>query len=208
MLNIKMLILGDIEANCYFVTNDEFSLVIDPGAPSDELEKLINDFGADKFKYILLTHGHFDHIGNVKALKKKYPKVTIVISEKDSKFTENANLNLSLFFGDVCDTFKADMEVSDEDKLDFGNDTIRVLLTPGHTQGSVCYLIGNSLFTGDTLFSGTVGRMDFPTGSESDMMKSIKRLSELPGNPDIYCGHNAPTTLEREKKNNYMMRKL
>lgn len=208
MINIKMIPVGELEANCYFVVCGDEAIVIDPGAPSKKLDSLIEAFGAKRLKYILLTHGHFDHIGYTAALKKKYPHTKIVIGEKDNSFTANSTLNLSLFFGDECEPFTADITVSDGDTLHFGDEEIKVMSTPGHTQGSVCYIIGNNIFSGDTLFCGTTGRMDFPTGSETEMMQSIKRLSELHGNPDIYCGHNSPTTLEREKKNNYAMRQF
>ena len=100
MINIKMIPVGELEANCYFVVCGDEAIVIDPGAPSKKLDSLIEAFGAKRLKYILLTHGHFDHIGYTAALKKKYPHTKIVIGEKDNSFTANPTLNLSLFFGD------------------------------------------------------------------------------------------------------------
>ena len=206
MTVVKKISLGELGANCYFVTSGNDSLVIDPGDSSEMLLNLINEFGAEKFKYILLTHGHFDHIGNTAALKKMYPDSKIVISEKEKEFTTTPRLNLSLFFGSDCEPFKADITVDDGDILPFGDERIKVMSTPGHTIGSVCYLFSDCLFSGDTLFRESIGRVDFPTGNDEEMKNSLKKLYNLPGNPVVYCGHDASTTLDSERKNNYAMR--
>ena len=146
MIKVKCFPVSALSANCYFVTadNDE-SLLIDTGAPAKELDRIINEFGADKLKYILLTHGHFDHIANTAAVKREYPHVKIVISEKEKNFTTRDNLNLSLFFDGTIEHFDADILVNDGDELPFGKYKIKVLATPGHTIGGVCYIIDDSI---------------------------------------------------------------
>ncbi len=208
MIKIKKFPLGQLEANCYFVNDDEsgYSFVIDPGDMSPELEKMIGENGAQRLKYILLTHGHFDHIGYTASLKEKYPDAKIVIGREDSAFTTNDALNLGLYFGLELKHFSADIEVADGDKLDFGKSQIKVISTPGHTKGSVCYILDNNVFTGDTLMMMTGGRTDFPTGSSHDMFCSMKKLYELDGDYNLYCGHGENTNLDFERNNNIFMR--
>lgn len=207
MIKVECFPLGELQANCYFVKNTEsgISLLIDMGDSSSEVEKRIDEFGAEKLKYVLLTHGHFDHIGNTADIKRKYPDVKIVIGEKDSAFTNNDTLNLSAFFSEKTEHFNADITVNDGDELEFGNEKIKVLSTPGHTRGGVCYIIGDNLFTGDTIMSRTTGRIDFPTGSRGEMIKSVKKIASLDGNFNVYCGHGEQTTLDFERKNNIFM---
>lgn len=207
MIGIECYPVGVLQANCFFVYDEEngVSLLVDPGAASENLEERINSFGAEKLQYILLTHGHFDHIGNAAALKRKYPDVSIVISEDDSPFTTNDSLNLSVFFGSSADHFTADILVNDGDQLDFGKEKISVIATPGHTKGGVCYRLGSSLFTGDTIMKCTTGRMDFPTGSSAEMFASVKKLAAIPENLKLYCGHGSSSELDYERKHNIAM---
>ncbi len=205
MIKVECFPLGSLGANCYFVTHNEVALLVDPGASSTTVENKINDFGADKLKYILLTHGHFDHIGNAAALKKRYPNASIVISEGDAEFTERDSLNLSLFFGEPVEHFKADILVNDGTELAWGDEKIKVLATPGHTCGGVCYIVGDCIFTGDTIMSQTTGRMDFPTGSSKDMYVSVQKIAALEGNLRVYCGHGASSTLNYERQHNIFM---
>lgn len=209
MIKVKCFPLGELSANCYFVTaDDDESLLIDTGAPSKELDRIIDEFGADKLKYILLTHGHFDHIANTANVKREYPNAKIVLGEKEKNFASRDNLNLSLFFDGTIDHFKPDILVNEGDELPFGKYSIKVLATPGHTIGGICYIIGDNIFTGDTLIAGTTGRTDFPTGSIADMRKSIARLAAIEGDLNVYCGHGESTSLGYERDNNYFMEKV
>lgn len=210
MPELKRFILGEIAANCYFVADREndCAFVVDPGDESSVLSECISDFGGEKLKYILLTHGHFDHIGYAAALKKSFPDAKIVISRGDKDFPSDGSLNLSFFFGIPVRSFDPDIIVNDADELPFGDDKITVISTPGHTRGSVCFKYKDMLFTGDTLLEGTTGRMDFPTGSETDMKESVKKLAAIDEDLIVYGGHGASSDLSHEKKYNYAMRNL
>ena len=153
-------------------------------------------------KYILLTHGHFDHI--LKA--KKYRDVfgaKIVISRLESEFTVDGFLNLSDRFlkPNIFESFNPDTLVDDQDELYFGKYKIKVLSTPGHTAGSLCYIIDNNIFSGDTLFKNQCGCTRFPTGSEDKMENSLKKLYSLEGDFNVYPGHGESTILSAEKNN-------
>lgn len=209
MLKVQCFPVGELQANCYFVSDEAsgVSLLIDTGAPSSQMDMAVERFGSEKLRYILLTHGHFDHIGNTAAVKRAYPAAKIVIGREEEEFTSRDTLNLSLYFEGGLEHFKPDILVDDGDVLPFGNEEIRVISTPGHTRGGVCYLIGSLLFTGDTIISGTTGRMDFPTGSSRDMVRSVAKLARIKGNPRVYCGHGESSTLDEERKNNIFMEK-
>ncbi len=210
MIKIERFVVGEIEANCFFVTDDEENLafLVDTGDYSFELKKRIKEFGAEKVKYILLTHGHLDHIGYASEMREEFPSAKIVIGKDDAHFTNEDDLNLSSLFGMTFRHFDADILVEDGSELAFGSKKIKVISTPGHTKGGVCYIFGDCIFTGDTLFRGCIGRTDFPTSSKEDMKKSLEKLEALDGNYKVYCGHESNTTLDRERKNNiYMIRK-
>ena len=210
MIKIERFVVGEIEANCFFVTDDEENLafLVDTGDYSFELKKRIKEFGAEKVKYILLTHGHLDHIGYASEMREEFPSAKIVIGKDDAHFTNEDDLNLSSLFGMTFRHFDADILVEDESELAFGSKKIKVISTPGHTKGGVCYIFGDCIFTGDTLFRGCVGRTDFPTSSKKKKKKSLEKLEALDGNYKVYCGHESNTTLDYERKNNiYMIRK-
>lgn len=208
MIKVEKFVVGEIAANCFFVTDDEekVSLLVDTGDYSYEIEEKVKQFGAERLKYILLTHGHFDHIGNVARLKRKFPDVKVVISKYDAPFTNDDDLNLSYRHSDYpVEHFDADVLVKEGSELEFGKEMIRVMETPGHTRGSVCYILGNNLFSGDMLFRGSIGRIDFPTSDRNDMINSLEKLKALEENYNVYCGHDRNTTLDYEKKNNIYM---
>ena len=207
-MNLSCLPLGDYGANCYLLTdeNSKSALVIDPGVPSDELNDAL--LGYD-LKYILLTHGHFDHIFGCKALKEIYPEAIICIHSDDEICLESNEINLA---GDFEETpgVNADKVLKNGDTIKFTDTEFLVLSTPGHSPGSVCYIdkANKLIFSGDTLFCLTVGRTDFIGGNFDDMMKSIKILSEFDDDYAVYPGHNRSTTIGFERKRNRYMRKL
>ena len=202
MIKIERFVVGEIEANCFFVTDDEENLafLVDTGDYSFELKKRIKEFGAEKVKYILLTHGHLDHIGYASEMREEFPSAKIVIGKDDAHFTNEDDLNLSSLFGMTFRHFDADILVEDGSELAFGSKKIKVISTPGHTKGGVCYIFGDCIFTGDTLFRGCIGRTDFPTSSTSELIRSVKeRLFILPEETIVYPGHGGVTTIGHEK---------
>lgn len=208
-MKVEAFQVGIISTNCYVLTDDNgLGLIVDPAAPSQELNKRIEKFEDGRIKYILLTHGHFDHIGYADELRRK-TGAKIVIYKGEEKFLRNSALNLSSFMGRLkIAPFDADVVVSDEDKIPFGENFIRVIHTPGHTSGSCCYIIEDILFSGDTLMAGSMGRTDFPTGNYDEIIESLKRLRSLEGDYRVYCGHGSSTTLEYERNNNFCMKNL
>lgn len=209
-MNVEIFEVGVIATNCYFLTDDKDSLglIVDPAAPSDSLNKRIEEFGLSNIKYILLTHGHFDHIGYADELRKK-TGAKIVIYNGEEKFLRNSALNLSSFMGEIkIAPVDADVIVNDGDKIPFGEKSIEIIHTPGHTSGSCCYIIDDILFSGDTLMAGSMGRTDFPTGNDDEIIESLRRIKNLKGDYKVYCGHGSETTLDYERKNNFCMKNL
>ncbi len=208
-MKIITLPLGEMQTNCYILTDEKSgeSAVVDPGIYLPVLEEEIKD---KNIKYILLTHGHFDHVWGVKELKEK-TGAKVVISRKDSACLGDCEHNLCHEVGIKMNECRADILVSDKDKLSLGDEEIEVLATPGHTDGSVCYLCKKSriMISGDTLFCRTCGRTDMLGGDPMKMLDSLRLLKALDGDYTVYPGHNRKTTLDEERvKNRYMKRDL
>lgn len=208
MIDIKVFPVTFLETNCYLVTDTETAeaAVIDPGAKSEALIGEIRSKGLAP-AYILLTHGHFDHIGYAKQLADLFG-AKIVIGEKGAEFLQKGTLNLCAFhksdFG-VLQPFAADILLNDRDVLMLGNTKITYIATPGHTAGCGCYLMEDSLFCGDTLFCESYGRTDLITGDDQQMAESLKKLKALKGNLKVYPGHGPATSLDHERRYNPLM---
>ena len=203
MLIVKQYKVGALYTNCYLITDEETkkSAIIDPGGISLELDKEISSRNLS-VEYILLSHGHFDHIRKTARYKNK-TNAKIAINQKEKDFARDASLNLSCKFArTTIDPFEIDMLLNDGDTIKLGNSTIKIISTPGHTVGSSCFIVDDCIFTGDTLMKQSIGRTDFATGSSNDMVNSLAKLLMLKGNYTIYPGHGDDTTLEFEKKNN------
>lgn len=202
---IKSIPLGPVRANTYVVIdeNSGHTAIIDAGDCNARLMKLLDDDRIVKIEYILLTHGHFDHINGVAELKKLYPGAKIAIHEADAPMLGDDLLSLAAGFGlSLNGSTQPDIILHDGDSLPLGDLNISVIHTPGHTKGGVTYMVEKSLFTGDTLFYCSVGRTDFPGGSSAVLNDSVCRLFDLAGDFDVYPGHDIETSLEYERHNN------
>ncbi len=192
-------------ANTYILTADgERAIVVDPAQPRIEAE-----FRARNLKpaYVLLTHAHFDHVGGVPALRAQGAKVLCSEAEKALVGT---SAQLFEEFGAPPARFFVDETLRDGETRELCGMTVQAVFTPGHTAGGMCYLIEaggeRALFTGDTLFAGSVGRTDFPTGDAAALRESLKKLAALEGNLPVYAGHDEDTSLDEERKNNIFLR--
>lgn len=188
---------GALRANSYLVTADGASAVlIDCGGeePLAEAERRGLRVAA-----VLLTHGHFDHIGGCAAAKRRGIPVGCAAAEESLIAAQPA---FAAQLGLRVPPFAPDFTFSGGDSLAYGGLTFRVLATPGHTPGGVCFACGGALFTGDTLFAGSVGRTDLPGGSAAALRKSLRMLFALEGDYTVYPGHDTATTLAYERKYN------
>lgn len=195
---------GSMDNNCSLIIDEKTnqSALVDCNEFS---QKMIDMIGDTDLKYILLTHGHFDHIIGVKSVKKKYG-AQVVISKEDEPMLNSSKLSLAVFCNAPQNNVDADIIVKDGDEITLGETKIKVMATPGHTSGSVCYIAENCIFSGDTLFYCSCGRTDFPSGSPEQMMTSLQKLKALDGDYKVYTGHNNLTTLDFERKNNPYMK--
>lgn len=195
---------GSMDNNCSLIIDEKTnqSALVDCNEFS---QKMIDMIGDTDLKYILLTHGHFDHIIGVKSVKEKYG-AQVVISKEDEPMLNSSKLSLAVFCNAPQNNVNADIIVKDGDEITLGEIKIKVMATPGHTSGSVCYIAENCIFSGDTLFYCSCGRTDFPSGSPEQMMSSLQKLKALDGDYKVYTGHNNLTTLDFERKNNPYMK--
>lgn len=193
---------GVYQANCYIIYDEKSmkGIIIDPGGETEEIEKLVNDEGIDP-QFILLTHGHFDHTGAVNHIKAAF-NIPVYMNEKDL-FLVSGNEKKKASFLPASDLINIDRYVKDGDVIEYGNENVRILETPGHTPGGISVSTGGCLFSGDTLFYGSVGRTDLPGGSHEQLIESIKsKLMVLDDDTFVYPGHGPSTTIGREKRNN------
>lgn len=205
---VRQLLLGSVQTNCYLIYDDQTmeTIVIDPADHADRIRSVLEENGL-KPVVILLTHGHFDHIGAVSALKQFY-SIPVYCHEQEEDLMENSKQNVSLLFGNPL-SLKADGTVTDREVLHYLGRDITVLHTPGHTKGSCCYYFeaDHFLMSGDTLFAESVGRTDLPTGNMGTLVRSIRDiLFRLPDETVVYPGHNEETTIGHEKMYNLFVR--
>ena len=201
---IEQKVLGMVSTNTWFLKNKETGalLIIDPADQPLLIQQKITAMEG-KPEAILLTHGHFDHMMAADAVRSMYG-IPVLALEEEKELLANPRYNLSGSWSAPC-SLQADRWLKDQEILELAGFTIRVLHTPGHTQGSCCYYLDEEgiLFSGDTLFAGSVGRTDFPTSSTRQMMNSVHMLLEqLPGETKVFSGHGEETTIAYEKRYN------
>jgi len=198
-VEIKRVIAGIYGANCYIIMDKKTkeAVVIDPGGDVDDIEKAINSIDAN-VKYILLTHGHLDHTSGVAELKQIF-NVPVCISKKDDELIAYG----TQLYGPLLEG-EADIHIKEGDVFSVGEISIRCIETPGHTPGGMSFIIdGKSVFTGDTLFYGSIGRTDLEGGDFDILINSItKKLMSLDDNIIVYPGHGPQSTIMNEKNNN------
>ena len=203
-MRITNLPSGALQANTYLAVDEKTNegFIVDPGGYNKVLTKEVRDNDVN-IKYIILTHGHSDHICGVNEHKAEFPDAKIVAYKDEEAMLENPNLNQSPGFGVPYST-KADILVSDGDELKVGDVTLKFIHTPGHTEGGMCIYVkeAKALFSGDTLFRQSIGRTDFPGGSYKEIMDSIrKKLFLLPDDTNVFPGHMGTTSIGFEKEN-------
>lgn len=192
---------GPLEDNNYLLFDEETknAILIDCTHKNIEIDEAIQKYGLN-LKSIFLTHGHFDHILGVNYYREKYGAKSY-IHKDDVDLVKHINDFMKLVGRyDNYEIPIIDEAFDDSSNFSIDGHEIKVIHTPGHTKGSVCYLIGNKLFSGDTLFYESYGRTDFPSGSEKEMMESLKSLFKLDENIEVYTGHGPKTTIAHEKQ--------
>ena len=204
--------VGTLSTNCYvaFCIKSNEAVIIDPGFEESQEAALIFSFIEKKrlkLKLIINTHGHPDHVCGNEIVKKKYP-VPIAVHESDAFMFGESGKKVAEFFGFDHSSPPPDILLHDKDVVKFGDIVLRVVHTPGHSAGSVVLVGEKEVFSGDTLFEGSIGRTDFPWSSELDMKFSLKKLSELPDNLVVFPGHGPKTIIGQEKRFNPFMQLL
>ena len=194
---------GPLQVNTYLVFDEaKEAFLIDPGSYLKQISNKIVEKELD-LKYIVLTHGHGDHIGGIKQFKVDFPDVKVVALDAEKETLNDSVLNNSkiLLNGEV--TLDADLYVHDGETMKIGNMDLKFIATPGHTPGGMSILIDDKVFCGDTLFKGSIGRFDMPGGNYTELINSIRtKLFTLPDETKVYPGHMNKTTIGWEKKHN------
>ena len=191
-----------MQANCYILgcAETRSALVIDPGGDAARIMRVLNE---DEFqlKFIVNTHGHVDHMAANEELKAE-TSAQLCIHSADADMLEDTQKNLSVFVGTPVTSPEADRILAHGDILEVGNLRLEVIHTPGHSQGSICLLGDDYIFTGDLLFAGGIGRYDFPGSSYEKLMDSLKKVMTLDDGLVVYSGHGPETTIGHERRTN------
>ena len=201
---IKRVVAGIYGANCYIIMdeNTKEAVVLDPGGDVDDIEKAIKSINAD-VKYILLTHGHVDHVGGVDELR-NIVNAKVGISEKDYVLMEKG----TYIYGDAFNK-NVDLFLKENDIIKLNNFEVECIETPGHTKGGLVFKINENVFTGDTLFTGSIGRTDLEGGNYEEIMNSLKnKLVSLNDDCIVFPGHGPRSTIRNEKMTNPFLKEL
>ncbi|MGN1399598.1 MAG: MBL fold metallo-hydrolase [Erysipelotrichaceae bacterium] len=194
-MEIKKVVVSLFQTNCYIVSKENEALLIDPG---DNFRKIDQQLNGYKLLAVLLTHGHCDHINALDQVYNKY-HCPIHICAEDEKMLRNVKYNVSAM---LAKAQTAPVEYLQGNQLIINNFTVDILYSPGHSKGSVMYLIDNALFSGDTLFELSIGRTDLYGGSEHQILQSLQQIKTLDRNIQVYPGHGNQTTIGFELDNN------
>lgn len=206
---LERLIVGPLENNCFVVVDEETrsAIIIDPGDEPDRILDLIKQNNY-KVKYIICTHAHFDHIGGLPEIKEELG-AEIVIHKDELPIYKNAHKHAESWGFMIDPLPEPDRLVNDNEILSFGKISIKIIHTPGHSPGGICIKLDDVLFTGDTLFKGSVGRTDLPGCDENDLKKSLKKIvSSMPDKVKVLPGHGPYTTIGEEKKFNLFIHSI
>jgi glyoxylase-like metal-dependent hydrolase (beta-lactamase superfamily II) len=201
--SVQVIPTGKWRENCYLLWNrDRELLIFDPGSDASDIVTFI-DGNQLRPLAILNTHGHYDHVGAVKALQEKYA-ISFYLHERDFKLLKQANFYRGIFDGDLpVEIPVVDFPITDETlHIEIGGFEIEVIVTPGHTGGGVCFKIGNDMMTGDTLLRGKIGRADLPGGNSHQLLNSLRRICQYDGQTTIYPGHGVKSSIAEELKSN------
>lgn len=200
---------GEFGSNCWLVI-DEVSaeaVVIDPSPEIDRIKSALADREVN-LEYIFLTHGHFDHMTSCDTLR-DFSDAPLCVHREDAVCLVNSEYNAyRKFMADDLTFRPADILIEEGDTFKFGSLEVSLIHTPGHTKGSVCYFIGDCMFTGDTLFDGGVGRCDLPGGSMESLIESLKKIKSIGRDYKIFTGHGSNTTLEKQKAFNVYLKNI
>lgn len=206
-MKIDYLILGGYQTNCYVLRQNDAAqdcLIIDPGLEADELLDFLDEQKLNPLA-VILTHGHIDHIAGVTALRSRFPEIKLYIHKLDANMLSEPVNNLSTMTGAGFTTEPEDVSLQDGDEIDLAGVKLLVLHTPGHTPGGISLYSKQDgvVFVGDTLFADSIGRTDFPGGSMSQLLNSVRlKLFTLPEKTEVYPGHGPATTIAAEKAHN------
>lgn len=205
MIQIYHYVVGEISTNCYLIRDEATGAlaVIDPGDECPPLYDQIDQLGG-KLDYILLTHGHYDHILGTAALCERF-RPTVCACEDEMELLQNGLYNRTSVHNIRLNSFSVDRLLHDGDTIKLGESELTFIHTPGHTAGSGCYLVDDLMFSGDTIFCESIGRTDFETSDPRAMMASVERVKNLDVDYNIFPGHSMFTTLEHERKYNPFM---
>ncbi|MDR2399171.1 MAG: MBL fold metallo-hydrolase [Endomicrobium sp.] len=201
MIKVKKVITGFIDENCYLVydSDTKYAAIIDPG---QEADKIINAIESESLKpeIVINTHAHYDHISSDDEIRSKY-KIPLAIHKDEVEMLADPEKNGSLLFGQYAVVKDPEILLEDNQEVKLSFVTFKVFSSPGHSKGSICLLFGSYLFTGDTLFAGSIGRTDLWGGNSEEIIKSLEKLKKLDPSITVYPGHGSMTTIAKSLNN-------
>lgn len=206
MLYYRKIVGGPLYSNSYIVYKGSEGFLVDAGVEPLKIYKTMDELNVN-IEFIIITHGHFDHVYYAQELSGKL-NVDVYMHEADLEIMRYSATFGEYLYGEPFKEPQNLVKIGDIEKISFENTKIKVIHTPGHSPGSICAMIDNLLFTGDTLLRGAVGRTDLPGGSNEMLVSSLRKIASLPRNYVVLPGHGEETTLKRELDNNLYLKKL